>query len=77
MTEFEDYHDHGTYQIRIMGNLDTGWSSWFHGMQVSSLEGGRITTLTGKLADQASLRGILNKLWNLNLIVISVHRTGN
>ena len=60
------------YQITIRGNLDPKWSKWFNGMAVSSQDGSPVTILTGRIADQAKLRGILNKLWDLNLIVISV-----
>ena len=75
MSEFDRYQGEDIYQIKIKGNLDTQWSDWFFGMKVSSLEGEQLTTLTGRIADQAKLRGILNKIWDLNLMVISVNRT--
>lgn len=59
-----------TYQIRVQGRLDRDWSGWLRGMTVTS-EGG-VTTLTGPVADQAALRGILCKLWDLNLTLASV-----
>lgn len=62
------------YQITIHGNLDSKWSSWFYGMAISSHDGSSLTTLTGPITDQAKLRGILNKLWDLNMIIISVHQ---
>lgn len=74
MPEFDRYQDDSVYQIRIMGNIDTEWSSWFHGMKVSSKDGDHLTTLTGYIPDQAKLRGILNKIWDLNLMVISLNR---
>ena len=60
------------YQITIRGNLDPKWSKWFNGMAVSSQDRSPVTTLTGPITDQAKLRGTLNKLWDLNMIVISV-----
>jgi hypothetical protein len=60
------------YQIKMQGRLDESWSGWFDGMAVTS--DGDTTTLTGRVADQSALRGILTKLWDLNLALISVHR---
>jgi len=63
--------DHPTvYQIKMQGRLDESWSGWFSGMTVTS--DGDTTTLTGAVADQSALRGILTKLWDLNLALISV-----
>ena len=60
------------YQIKMQGRLDESWSGWFNGMAVTS--DGDTTTLTGAVADQSALRGILSKLWDLNLVLISVIR---
>jgi len=62
------------YQITINGNLDPAWSTWFNWMEVSFQDESQATTLTGKIADQAELRGILNKIWDLNKNIISVYR---
>jgi hypothetical protein len=63
------------YQIKVQGKLDEGWSDWFSGMTVTFEAGSApITTLTGAVADQAALRGMLCKLWDLNLTLISVRR---
>jgi hypothetical protein len=59
-----------TYQIKVQEQLDEKWSDWFNGMTIT-LESD-ITTLTGAVADQAKLRGILSKIWDLNLTVVSV-----
>jgi hypothetical protein len=64
-----------TYQIKVQGRLDEGWSDSFGGMTVTFESGhAPITTLTGAVADQAALRGMLCKLWDLNLTLISVRR---
>ena len=75
MSEFNNYKDESIYQIRIIGSIDREWSSGFHGLKVSTSDGDQFTTLTGRIKDQAKLRGIMNKIWDLNLMVISVNRT--
>jgi hypothetical protein len=62
-----------TYEIRIEGVLPDCWSAWFDGM-VIRYDAESETTLIGKLADQASLIGMLTKIHSLNLIVTSVQR---
>jgi len=60
------------YQIKMLGKLDESWSGWFSGMAITL--DGDTTTLTGGVADQSALRGILTKLWDLNLVLISATR---
>jgi len=62
-------------RITVKGKVDPSWSEWFGGMALGScadVHGAPVTTLTGVIADQAALRGILTRLWDLNLTVISV-----
>ena len=65
------------YEIQVKGRLDQSWGEWFSNLTVT-LEptGGQppTTTLTGAVADQAALRGILCRLWDLNLTIVSVRR---
>ena len=66
-----------TYQIRVQGRLDESWSDWLEGMKVTYTggdEGWPVTTLTGAVMDQAALHGVLSRLGNLNLTLISVRR---
>ena len=66
------------YQIKVQGTIDQSWSEWFGGMMISSetvSDGSSITTLTGPVADQSVLRGLLAKVWDLNLTLVSVIRT--
>ena len=66
------------YQIKVVGVLDKSWVKWFLGLSISSEkdpQGRTITTLNGQIRDQAELRGILTKLWDLNLVLLSVERT--
>ncbi len=63
------------YEITVKGSLDPGWSDWFTDMAVAVEALGEerpLTVLTGEVGDQAALRGMLNKLWDLNLTLISV-----
>ena len=64
-----------TYQIRVQGVLDSKWTSWFEGFTIEEVEGD--TLLTGSFIDQAALRGVLNKLWDLNLNLISINPVQN
>ncbi len=62
-------------QIKVKGKLDQSWSEWFGGMVIdleSSDGHSAITTLTGTVSDQSTLRGILNRIWDLNLKIVSV-----
>lgn len=60
------------YKIRVQGQLDTGWSEWFQGIEITYQDG--ISTLTGPIADQSALRGLLTRIWDLNLTLISAVR---
>jgi len=63
------------YQIKVLGRLDEHWSAWFGEMAIAverKGDGTPITTLTGEVADQVALRGILSRLLDLNLTLISV-----
>ena len=74
MAERRKVDERVVYRIRVQGNLDDRWSDWFSGLVVTvedESESPPITTLTGSI-DQAALRGILNKIWDLNLTLISV-----
>jgi hypothetical protein len=66
-----------TYKITSQGRLDDSWQHWFANFTIVREEDSRgrtLTTLTGKVSDQAALRGILIKLWDLNLSLFSVQR---
>ena len=65
------------YQITVEGKVDASWSDWLGSMQLVSWQesdGRHMTTLSGVLADQAALRGLLIRLWDLNLILCSLHQ---
>jgi hypothetical protein len=71
---------HDSYQrycIVIAGELDPSWSEWLGNLQCvagQDKEGRSITTLCGEISDQAALRSILNKIWDLHLTLLSVNQ---
>lgn len=59
------------YEIRVKGQLDESWSDWLEGLDVTLLENGEMI-LSGQIGDQAALLGTLNKLYGLNLTLLSL-----
>ncbi len=69
----------GMYEIKVPGRLDESWSEWFEGMTIAVKggdDGPTITTLTGVVADEAALQGLLDRLFSLGLRLLSVKRIG-
>jgi hypothetical protein len=62
------------YQIRVNGVLDSSWSAWFDGLQITSDDRGE-TAIAGPIADQAALHGLLAKIRDLGLELLEVRRT--
>jgi len=59
------------YEIKIKGHLNPGWSGWFEGLMLTHIEGD-VTLLSGPLPDQAALHGLLERIRDLNLTLISI-----
>jgi hypothetical protein len=64
-------HGSGVYRLRVAGRLDQHWSAWFGGLSVAHEDDGS-TSLTGAVADQAELHGLLAKIRDLGVTLISV-----
>ena len=60
------------YEIRLKGTLDHSWADWFHEMTFTHESDGT-TILTGEIVDQAALHGLLKKVRDLGLALISVN----
>jgi hypothetical protein len=61
----------GHYEIRLKGHLGTRWAAWFDGLSIAPGRDGT-TTISGQVADQAALHGLLQKVRDLGLPLISV-----
>jgi len=68
-----DHYEPELYEIRIKGHLDDRWADWFGSMTIT-LEDNGDTLLTGPVVDQAALHGLLKKVRDLGMPLISVNR---
>ena len=73
MTDGREFDRQAVYQIRVKANLDQKWSDWFDGFTITQQADGA-TLLTGPVADQAALHGLLAKIRDLGLPLLSVKR---
>ena len=71
LASMEDHYEPQLYEIRIKGHLDARWSDWFGGLTIT-LEDDGDTLLTGPVVDQAALHGLLKKVRDLGLPLVSV-----
>ena len=66
------------YEIKVQGHLDSLWEQWFEGMTLANIENGEsglaCTLISGLVADQAALHGLLTRIRDLNLTLVSVRR---
>jgi hypothetical protein len=76
MTPGREFDKQGVYQIRVKGTLDKKWSDWFHGFTITPQANGE-TLLTGLVIDQCALHGLLAKICDLSLPLLSVERVEN
>jgi hypothetical protein len=65
----------GFFEIHVKGHLDDSWSDWLEDLEVKLLDNGEMI-LFGPIKDQAALMGVLNKLYGLNLTLLSVNEVG-
>lgn len=76
MTDGRAFDEQAVYQIRVKGELDQRWSDWFDGFTLTPKADGA-TMLTGPAADQAALHGLLGRIRDLGLPLLSVERLEN
>jgi hypothetical protein len=71
-------HSQAYYEIKVQGQLDCLWAGWFEGMTLTNIENGEsevlCTLISGPVADQPALHGMLTKIRDLNLTLISVRK---
>lgn len=70
-SSFDDHHGTGRYQIRIKGHLHVRWESWFDGLGISHASDGT-TVIDVQAVDQAALHGLLRKVLDLGVPLVSV-----
>ncbi len=68
-----DRHEADRYEIRLKGHLDTRWAAWFDGLSLTHQNDGT-TVIDGPVADQAALHGLLQKVRDVGLPLVSVTR---
>lgn len=66
-----DWNEPKLYEIRIHGHLEQRWAGWFEGLSITLVDNGE-TLLTGSVIDQAALHGLLKKVRDLGLPLLSV-----
>ncbi len=64
--------EHINYYIKIKDHLDTHWQDWFDGLTITLTDDGN-TILSGVIVDQAALHGVLKRIRNLGMTIISVN----
>ena len=73
MNEISTADGGGLYEIRLKGHLDTRWAAWFDGLTLTTCSDGT-TTIHGLVVDQSALHGLLQRVRDLGLPLISVTR---
>lgn len=68
-----DRHRPGRYEIRVTGHLDSRWAAWFDGLRLTRTPDG-LTVIDGQVTDQAALHGLLQRVRDAGLPLVSVTR---
>lgn len=71
-----DFNQPAVYQVCVEGQLDCSWAEWFGGMTIAPQANGD-TVLTGAVVDQAALYGLLKKVRDLGMALVSVNRVNS
>ena len=69
------HQDRGRYEIRLKGHLDSRWATWFDGLSITNESDGT-TVIHGLVVDQAALHGLLRKVRDVGLPLVSVTQVG-
>jgi hypothetical protein len=71
----QNHHEPGRYEIRLKGHLDERWADWFEGLSFTHASDGT-TILSGPVVDQAALHGLLRRVRDVGLPLLSVVHIG-
>ena len=71
----KEYDQSGRYEIRIKGELAVTWSAWFDEFEIRIEK--ENTVLLGEVADQAALHGLLNKIRDIGLSIVSIQQVAD
>lgn len=72
MTGKQTWHGPVKYQVQVLGHLEGNWFDWFSDVSIATDSG--VTTIVIDVADQATLQGLLTRIFNFGLPLISVQR---
>jgi len=75
----QDTSKKSIYQIKVSGIFDIRWRSWLNNMEQTTefdTNGNPITVLEGPIGDQSELRGLMIKIWDLNMALNSINKKG-
>lgn len=72
MVKQKKWNGPAIYQVRMIGRLGSQWTNWFEGLSIKCQ--GKTTILTGRIVDQSALHGLLAKIRDLGMPIISVSR---
>jgi len=75
--QYSEFACNGEYEIKAKGHLDEAWSSWFEDMAITTgfdEDGNPVTTFTGLIVDQAALHGVIAKIRDIHMPLISVNQ---
>ena len=73
MSDISTANEAGRYEIRVKGHLDSRWASWFDGLSLTN-SGDGTTVIHGLVVDQSALHGLLRKVRDVGLPLVSVTR---
>jgi hypothetical protein len=72
LTGIQTWHGPAKYEVQVLGHLEGNWFDWFTDISITADSG--VTTIVIEVADQATLQGVLSRIFNFGLPLLSVQR---